>query len=274
MKNIRLALWIVLGALVSSLYACGGDDQNAPAVCGYVSPPNNKIKKVSPNDGIDWGAQGGHPPTSQNVTQTSSLGITVYSESGVSAAQLDRADAAYTYEAERARTEGGYTNIPAASTFKIYVPTSCGLSPIQRTPAFKVKASADWDTNEFDVHHTYVYKIPEQDWQDGPPCRLLRTRYSEGDGRAVIWAAEQLMAANTIEGQKLAVCDSEIFEEAVKNGVQHVLIMWNNWPYFEATLFAQHAHPLRYEPPAQAVRGESHEFDDDGTKQLKAIAVK
>lgn len=271
----------VLVILSVSSSSCGGNDQNAPNVCGYVSPPNNKIRKESPADGIDWGAQGGHPPMSQNVRQTTPLGQTIYSQSGVSTARLAEADAAYTAEVARARAEGGYTNFPAPNTFDIFVPISCGLSPIQRAPSFKVKASADWDTNEFDVHHTYVYKVPEQDWQDGPPCRLLRTRYSEGDGRAVIWAAEMVLAltshpSNFPFRNQMAVCDSEIFREAVANGDQHAIIAHNNTPWFDATLFAQHVHPLPYQPAATAFSPAAAAFDFDKAveKMLPAVATK
>ena len=59
------------------------------------------------------------------------------------------------------------------------------------------------------------------------------------------------------------------------HGLQHIFIAHNNIPYWDATLFAQHQHPLRYEPAAGLAQAEAVPFTAAAIdRQAEAVAVR
>lgn len=197
------------------------------------------------NDGINWRAVvPGNCPTDDRVHQLTNLGINIYSATGKPQSLLDEADAAYTFEKERAKSEGRYRTFPDPSVIDIRFPKAgCQPSPEMHVPSFLIRLGRDYEAGEFDQHYDKRYDPPQN--RDGV------LYYSEPDDCAVGYVAELLTGLSTpgsTPPRDSAVCCDGIFYEGVRNFLQHCFIGHNDGAWFATTSAAGHVHPLEYRP--------------------------
>lgn len=148
MKNKLLTLCVLLALSLSM--ACGDGGPSSPGGAGPNGSVSSAVKKI-------WESGGGRVPMAQDVKQTSSKGITVYSRAGLSQAHLDQADEALTElfadvaAAYPDQTDPVSVNFAA---YDIFEPDhDCMPSPEQRVPSFYVKdGSLSYDESPFDQY--------------------------------------------------------------------------------------------------------------------------
>lgn len=156
--------------------------------------------------------------------QLTPQGILVYSVKGLSDQQLDLIDKGATKAFEDA-AESGYKSFLRHQLYTVYIPrAACSPAPLSGIPAFLVRAD--------------VY-----DGTDLDQLNPLGTGIKDGIG--VIYAAEMVLNFGPVRGELVVCADTAILENAVRFGVEHIVIARNDLKYFLETRFhADASHPL------------------------------
>lgn len=185
--------------------------------------------------------------TTTKETQRTPRGVYTFGPTRLSPEQLTAIDNGVA-GAFRDATASGYAQALLFEFYDIYAPPRpCEPSPEQRVPSFRLRADV-YDGTEFDQYN--------------PKGKGVK------DGVGVILAAELVLSlgtrGSTVERGQLYVCsDPSHLTEAVRNGVEHIVIAHNDNDYFDRTWFHGDGfyHPLLPKREQRGVQAESRTFD-------------
>lgn len=174
-------------------------------------------------------------------TNKTALGIEVLSN-GATQDVFDAIDRGWT-QVKADAIASGYTEHLDPTLYRVYVHPTCVPSPEQQIPSFLIRAD-NYDGTDFD--------------QFNPQGKGVK------DGKGMVYAAE-LVANNGVqpfsnEPASIVICPG-VAENAARYGFEHILALYNDDTYYNAT--ATHAngagHPILPQPlphnPTKIVNG-------------------
>ncbi len=199
MKTITKIILIYTIAFVLSAFSCGkGSDQSCKDKA--KNTPNLQVYS--------------------NTGQTTSHGVKVYSQSGVSTGFLEAVDNSAVELFADARAIG-YTNALDYGLYIIYVQPNCTASPENQTPSFLVRA---------DNYDGTIY--------DQEICPNI----------GMVLAAEMVIKDGNAVSNEYVICNStdmNYVKNAARFGLEHILIKRNDEGYYIQTeTHTTSGHPL------------------------------